>query len=177
MQKSPNLLKVLLALFLVALVLSSCGRERRGGFVLVSNCPAVGVIEHLNAITRFKGSGQTNQNVVFDAHISDLDVTCSEGGSVTTDISFSIRGKKGPAFEGQTPDIRYYVVIIRDNYLVTNKQVYTTRLNFRPGSDTASVRERLVQTFDNFEEPRRYDYEVLIGFEVSPEELAFNVVR
>ena len=61
--------------------------------------------------------------------------------------------------------------------MITHKKVYTTRINFKPDSDTAGVNETLVQTFNDFEEPRRNDYEVLIGFEVTAEELRFNVVR
>ncbi len=170
-------LKITVSVILIAFILASCGTKRKGGKILVSNCPAVGVVENLNALTRFNGQSQTNQDVVFDAVITDVEVRCSEGGSVTSDISFSIRGKKGPAFQGSAQTLTYYVVIIRDNYFVTNKKVYTTQLAFDGRSDTAGVRERVVQTFNSFEEPRRYDYEILIGFEVSPEELQFNVTR
>lgn len=166
------------ALLLISLVLASCGSTKLSrGMILVSNCPAVGVIDHLNTITRFNGLGQTNTDVVFDASITDLKTTCREGASVSTEISFSIRAKKGVAFEGQSHVLSYYVVVLRDNHMITHKKVYTTRINFKPGSDTAGVRETLIQTFNNFEEARRYDYEVLVGFEVTPEELQFNVVR
>ena len=81
------------------------------------------------------------------------------------------------AFDGQSHVLSYYVVVLRDNHMITHKKVYTTRINFKPGSNTAGVHETLVQTFNDFEEARRYDYEVLIGFEVTAEELRFNVVR
>jgi hypothetical protein len=172
-------LKFVASILLISLVLVSCGNKQqlKRGVVLVSNCPAVGVIDHLNSITRFNGKGQTNADVVFDANITNLEAKCSEGSSVATEISFSIRAKKGVAFEGQSHVLSYYVVVLRDSHMITHKKVYTTRINFKPGSDTAGVREVLVQTFNNFEEPRRYDYEVLVGFEVTPEELQFNVVR
>lgn len=179
MNKTFNSIKIVAGILLIALVLTSCGGGKKlsRGMILVSNCPAVGVIDHLNTITRFNGQGQTNADVVFDASITNLEANCSEGSSVSTEISFSIRAKKGSAFEGQSHVLSYYVVVLRDSHMITHKKVYTTRINFKPGSDTAGVRETLVQTFNNFEEPRRYDYEVLVGFEVTPEELQFNVVR
>lgn len=179
MLKTLNSLKFIASLLLISLVLASCGGSKKlgRGLILVSNCPAVGVIEHLNTITRFNGNGKTNADVVFDANITNLESKCSEGGSVSTEVSFSIRAKKGVAFEGQSHVLSYYVVVLRDNHMITYKKVYTTRINFKPGSDTAGVRETFVQRFNDFEEARRYDYEVLIGFEVTPEELEFNVVR
>jgi hypothetical protein len=178
MNKTFKSVKIVAGLLLIALVLTSCGGKKMNrGMIQVSNCPAVGVIDHLNTITRFNGQGQTNGDVVFDATIVDLEANCSEGGVVSTEISFSIRAKKGVAFEGQFHQLTYYVVVLRDSHMITHKKVYTTRVNFKTGSNTAGVRETLVQTFNSFEEPRRYDYEILVGFEVTPEELQFNVVR
>jgi len=178
MKKTLSPLKFVASLLLISLVLSSCGGKKMSrGLIQVSNCPAVGVIDHLNTITRFNGQGLTNADVVFDANITNLESNCSEGSSVSTEISFSIRAKKGVAFDGQSHVLSYYVVVLRDNHMITHKKVYTTRINFKPGSDTAGVHETLVQTFNDFEEPRRYDYEVLIGFEVTAEELRFTVVR
>jgi len=170
-------IKIGLTVLLIGFLAVSCSNKRSGGKILVSNCPAVGVIDHLNSLTRFDGQAYTNQNVVFDAFITDVETKCSEGSSVSTNIDFSIRAKKGPASNAQTYNLTYYVVIIRDNYQITNKQTFTTQVRFAPGQDTAAVREHIVQSFASFEDPRRYDYEVLIGFEVSPDELEFNVVR
>lgn len=178
MNKTFNSIKIVAGLLLITLVLSSCNKKQMSrGMILASNCPAVGVIDHLNTITRFNGQGQTNADVVFDANIINLEANCSEGSAVSTEISFTIRAKKGVAFDGKSHVLSYYVVVLRDNHMITHKKVYTTRINFKPGSDIAGVRETLIQTFNNFEEPRRYDYEVLVGFEVTPEELQFNVVR
>ncbi len=172
-----SILKLGLGLVFIAITLTSCSNKRAGGIVLVSNCPAVGLVEHLNALTLFDGETYTNRDVVFDAYITDLDVSCTQGSSVVSDISFSIRAKKGPAFKGTTYNLTYYVVIIRDNYQLTNKKTFTTQINFKPGSDTTGVREHLRQTFASYEQPKRYNYEILIGFELTPEELEFNVAR
>lgn len=176
MTDTMKIFRVAAFALLAGLVLVSCSKKR-GPVVLVPNCPAVGIVKYMGTLTRFDDKAQTNDDVVFDAYISDLAEDCSEGGSVVTDVSFTIRAKKGPAFSGSTHTVNYYVVVIRDNYLVVTKKRYSAQINFAPGKDTASVRETIRQTFESYEMPKRYDYEVLIGFEVSPEELQFNVTR
>ena len=171
-----TILRIVAFAFLAGLALASCSRKN-GPIVVVPNCAGVGIVKYMGTLTRFNNQGQTNEDVDFEAYITDLDQECSEGNTVETDISFTIRGKKGPAFSGADKTINYFVVVIRDNYLVVTKKKFTTRLHFKPGSDTASVRETIRQTFDDYNMPRRYDYEILVGFEVSPDELEFNVTR
>jgi len=162
-------------IFLTGVILASCGQTKR--FIFVANCPAVGVVSHMGAVTRFNSDQQTNENVIFDAVITDVESACDDQTDVNTTISFTVQARRGPAMVGEVHNVTYYVVVIRDNYLVTNKKKFTTQLNFSGGVDKASVRETLIQRFDNFEMPKRYDYEVMVGFELSPEELQFNVIR
>jgi len=162
-------------LLMGGLLVASCGQTKN--YVRVANCPAVGVVSHMGTLTRFNSDQQTNENVIFDAVITDVEYSCNDETAVDTTISFSIQGRRGPAMRDETQDITYYVVVIRDNYLVTAKQKFTTRLDFSGGRDKTGVRETVIQRFDNFEMPKRYDYEVFVGFELEPEELQFNVVR
>ena len=160
---------------LTGVLLASCGQTKQ--FVMVTNCPAVGIVAHMGTVTRFNSDQQTNKDVIFDATISDIEYNCDDQDAVNTTISFTIQGRRGPAMQSAVHNLTYYVVVIRDNYLVTTKKKFTTQLNFSGGADKASVRETFVQRFDNFEMPKRYDYEVMVGFELTPEELQFNVVR
>ncbi len=157
--------------FLVA----SCGQT--SSFIRVTNCPAVGIVAHMGTLTRFNSAQQTNENVIFDAAITNLEYNCDDRTAVDTTISFSIQGRRGPAMGNEVQNLTYYVVVIRDNYLVTAKKKFTTQLNFSGGRDKAGVRETVVQRFTDFEMLKRYDYEVYVGFELAPEELQFNVVR
>ena len=132
---------------------------------------------HMGTLTRFNSAGQTNENVIFDAAITDIEFNCDDQTAVATTISFSVWGRRGPAMKNEVQNLTYYVVVIRDNYLVTAKKKFTTQLNFSGGRDKAGVRETVIQRFSDFEMLKRYDYEVFVGFELAPEELQFNVVR
>ena len=158
------------------LFLASCN-QRENEVVTIKNCPAVGAVSHMTTLTRFSGPEKTNNQVQFDAYLTNLDYDCDDADRVNTTISFTINAKRGPALQNNVQTINYYVVVIRDNYLVTAKQTYSTQIRFSPGQETAGVRETILQQFDDAQILRRYDYEVLIGFELAPDEIHFNVVR
>ena len=159
-----------------ALTLTSCGQRR--GVVNIPNCPAAGLVAHTASLTRFAGETATSADLAFDATITDLDSNCIEGeAAVETTISFSIIARKGPALQNPVQEVRYFVAVVRDDYQVTNKRTFTTELRFAPGKDTAGVRETVVQTFEDFKIPQRYRYEILIGFQLSPEEIKFTTIR
>jgi hypothetical protein len=160
---------------LTGFLVASCGQSKT--FIRVANCPAVGIVAHMGTLTRFNSAGQTNENVIFDAVITNLEFDCDDQTAVDTTISFSIQARRGPAMGNEVQNLTYYVVVIRDNYMVTAKQKFTTRLNFSGGRDKAGVRETVVQRFTDFKMLKRYDYEVFVGFELAPEEFQFNVTR
>ena len=162
-------------LLVSGLLVASCGQQK--SFVRVANCPAVGVLSHMGELTRFGGAQQTNDNIMFDAVIADLDYICADQDSVVTEVSFSIQAQRGPALNNDVQTLTYFVVVIRDNYMVTAKKKFTTQVRFAPGQTTAGVRETVVQRFADFEIPKKYHYEIFVGFELSPEEFKFNVVR
>ena len=157
------------------LVVSSCNKQLE--YVSIGGCPAVGVLSHMGSLTRFNSSQQTTDNVVVDATIAELDFNCLESSTIETTISFSIQATRGPAMTSDVQTFTYVVVVLKDNYMITAKKKITTQIRFAPGQRTAGVRETFVQRFDNNDGPLRYDYEVFVGFELSPEELKFNVVR
>lgn len=160
----------------LAVVLGSCGQRK--GVVRIPNCPSAGLVAHTGSLTRFNGEGTTSADAAFDATITDLRFNCAEGETaVETTISFSIVARKGPALQNPVQDVRYFVVVLRDDYQITAKRTFTTQLRFTPGKDTAGVRETVVQRFEDFNMPKRYRYEILIGFELTSEEIKFTTIR
>ena len=166
----------LLLVLVFSFLLASCGNQNPN-IVTIENCPAVGAVSHMTALTRFAGPEKTNDQVEFDAYLTDLDSECRDNDGVTTTISFTINAKRGSALQNNVQTINYYVVVIRDNFLITAKQSYSTQIRFSPGQQTAGVRETILQRFDDSQTLKRYDYEVLVGFELEPDEFQFNIVR
>ena len=159
----------------LALLLSSCSTNPFQ--VVISNCPAVAVLSNTGNLTRFKGAGRDADDVAFDATITGVQVDCDEGNDVLVELNFAIVARKGPAMSEGAVTIPYFVVLMRDNNLITAKKIYESTLTFRSGSDRAGVQETIVQRFEDVAIPRRYDYEIMIGFQLTPDEVIYNVLR
>lgn len=168
----------LLALLCAFMALASCGQKKRMGVIKIPNCPAVGFVAHTSSLTRFTGDTLSSEDVAFDALLTDLDFKCVESTkAIETTISFTIDARKGPALKNFAQEVRYFVVVLRDDYQITNKRSFSTEIQFNSKNDTANVRETVVQRFEDITAPARYRYEVLIGFELSPEEIKFTTIR
>lgn len=168
----------LLACLTALIALTSCGQKKRLGVMKIPNCPAVGFVAHTSSLTRFSGNALSSGDVAFDALLTDLDFKCVESQkSIETTVSFTVDARKGPALKNLVQEIRYFVVVLRDDYQITNKRSFSTEIRFNSQEDTAAVRETIVQRFEDVAAPARYRYEVLIGFELSPEEIKFTTIR
>jgi hypothetical protein len=145
--------------------------------VVQINCPAVAIVSNTGTVTHFQGDGRNMDDVLYNATISSLNSSCQQEGSIRFDVAFHINAEAGPKFKDDSITLPYYVVLLRDNHLITAKKVYQTTLYFSPGATHAAKTETIVQTFDNIDIASRYDYELLIGFQLSPEEVSYNALR
>ena len=159
----------------LALVVTACSSNPF--MVTTSNCPAVAVLANSGTLTRFAGAERNADDVAFNASITGINTKCDEGKDVTLDMTFAIVASRGPAFQGGTVRVPYFVALMRDNHLITAKKIYEAELTFSEGSDRAAVREHVIQHFEDVAIARRYDYELIIGFQLTPDEITYNVLR
>lgn len=144
------------------------------------NCPAVSVVANTGTLSFFEGEERNAGDLTMNASISGVDTSCRQGEEGTELIvRFNIIGTRGPAMgEGaRSIPLNYFVVLMRDNYQITGKQVYDVSLNFQAGETTAGSRETIRQVFDDISVARRYDYELLVGFQLTSDQLAYNILR
>lgn len=160
------------------LAVAACG-NKNPFLVTVSNCPAVAVVSYTGTVTKFKGMGRNVGDVIYNATITDLRVDCDEDDEtgIFQRVSFAIIASKGPAFAGQELDLPFFAVLLRDNSLITNKRIFPSKMQFDSGSDRVVLRHSITQTLPDIDIARRYDYELLIGFDLTPNEIAYNALR
>ena len=92
-------------------------------------------------------------------------------------LRFRIVATRGPALRDEVVEVPYFVAVMRDNGEIVAKKIYRTRLVFAGGAKRAETVEEILQTIPSIEQARRYDYELLVGFQVKTDDLIFNVVR
>ena len=159
---------------LILLVLAACNSNPLE--VIISRCPAVAVVGDAGTITRFKGDGREQEDITLTATIANITTQCNESDDVNARVTFDVLARTGPSFTGDSVTLEYFVAVLKDNSQLISKKRYTTTLYFdRAGNaDSRQVIEAYVPTI---EQARRYNYEVLLGFQATPDEVYFNLIR
>jgi hypothetical protein len=153
--------------------LSACGPDRPQ---FAPACPQTGILSDAADITTFRGTGTDLTDMVVDGRITGLSGKCSSPDldHLQTQISVDMELGRGPAMTGRTADITYFVSVARGDTIL-DKRDYTLHVAF----DNTGGRVRLTgETIDiALPIPGKVtgaDYRILVGFQLSPAELAFN---
>lgn len=170
---------------LLLLVFSGCDRfratERERLALLGPSCPPSGVLADATAVSKLMPGSplpdiQDPTNVIYSAEISRPVLECDfdrENITLSLDMSFTIRALRGTAGAADPP-LEFFVSIIDLDENVLVKNVYRYQPNFgnnRAVQWTQNVRDLAVPME---KDTRPGDYEILIGFQLTPDELAYN---
>ena len=138
---------------------------------------------HSSASQKFEencsSDGQSFQNVGFTGQIANVRSLCRYVGDnpITGDVDITFNLGRGPAAEGQSEAVyQYWMAITRKNIAVIDKQTFPLQVTFPEGSDRVTV----TKSVEDFVISRANDttsgenFEIIVGFEVTPEQRAFN---
>jgi len=146
-------------------------------------CPVTAVLADAVTVTKLRPgtpAGPLNPaNVAFTAEMSQAMLDCDydpEQNSLVMDIEFAVKGTRGPAAMGPDPQLDFFVAVIDADNNVVTKSVF--RASPAMAGRATNV---FTQNVANFSVPlamdtRPYDYEILTGFQLTPDELAYNRV-
>ena len=141
-------------------------------------CPYVKVLYDASRYAEFKENKETMSNVGYTGEIQGINATCEyksdEPIRVKMDIGFSLG--RGPQSQSSTKSYRYWVAVTTRNQAVLTRQDFEVQAEFPAGADRVNVIERI----DPITIPRAKattsgdNFEVLVGFDVTPEMAEFN---
>ncbi|MBP2158693.1 MULTISPECIES: Tat pathway signal sequence domain protein [Asticcacaulis] len=141
-------------------------------------CPYVKVLYDAARYHEFKDNREATSAAMWTGEINGVTSDCAYKGSdpieVAMDIGFSLG--RGPQADGQTKTYRYWVAVTEKDATVLAKQWFDLPVTFAPGQQRTDVNTRL----DGIVIPRAdvsvsgSNFEVLVGFEVTPQMAAFN---
>jgi hypothetical protein len=141
-------------------------------------CPYVKILYDAARTIGFKDNKQASGNVMFSGELEGLVADCSYKNDdpirVQTNITFLFG--KGPQAPTNKNTYTYWVAVTDRNKEVLDKQYFTIDVIFAPGVDRVID----VQKIQNISIPRASktvsgdNFEVLVGFDVTPEQAAFN---
>lgn len=142
-------------------------------------CPRVAIVRGADEVTRFReGVGQDLTDVTSRAILADFTGGCEPGAEqVSVDLNLILAAEKGPALQGDSADYRYFVAVADSQGTVLAKEEFDTTVAFPAGQSRAGTVEELSQTIPLAEGRGAGDYQILLGFQLTPQELSYNRSR
>lgn len=141
-------------------------------------CPFVRILYDAARYVEFEGGQQSATAVGFTGELEGVEAECvyREADPISIDMNILFSLGRGPQADGSQHTYRYWVAVTERNSAILAKQYFDLPVTFEPGQDRTLVTEAI----RNLTIPRRdiavsgANFEVLIGFEVTPEMAEFN---
>lgn len=157
----------------LAVALAGCGLLDREP---LRACPSVAVLKDAASATQFvSGPGRDLLDVRFEAEFGNLQSACKyDKARLSVTLVLELLALKGPAVDAEVADFPFFVSITDRADQILAKEVFQSRIEFARERRRAGVREEIEQTLQLPAGKQGDDFEVLIGFQLSPEQLAYN---
>ena len=164
------------AALLSAALLGGCAPTRIEDRLV--SCPQLSLPADVADLTRhLPGTPPDLSTLVLDARITAVDGDCRRGRrdqSVETAIALRMRVDRGPAAQGRQAQLPWFVAVLEGDQILS-RQSYVLPVTFAPNTTRAEVSTQRVDVSFPVRPGRRVqDLRVLVGFQLSPEELEVN---
>ncbi len=143
----------------------------------VGPCPVAGVLFDVERLVEVEGE-ELHANIGYTGSIEGVNSYCRyvDDNPITMELEIEFAFGRGPKAQGQQKTFEYFVAVTRRDRVVLAKQVAPITVKFGANQDVVRVTEKV----EGIVIPRATptvsgtNFEVLVGFELTPEQLAFN---
>lgn len=149
--------------------------------LLQSPCPQVELVDDLSSISDFTTpTGMIHENLVSRVDLSSAESTCKlSGNTAIVDLKIIFNGILGPKGKMKSSDkpffsYPYFVAVTAPNGKIMAKEIFAAPLSYNVNENEHSYYENLRQIIPIKNKNMANRYRILIGFQVSPEQLAYN---
>lgn len=160
-------------LLLAVLLLAACSAtpDKRP-----DSCPRVALLADAADLVRYRGAGRDVTDLLLMARITAVPATCANGGDgiVDTTLRISDTVVRGPAAPGRAASITPFISVVEGDRLLDQLD-YPQAIVFPPNQDRVALTSgEIVLHIPNTADHPASTKRVLIGFRLTPEELAIN---
>lgn len=152
-------------------LLAACAND------LGPRCPNVAVLADAGTISTYRDPGRDLTDLLFSAQITDLSGACGptdDGQALKTSVTLHLNATRGPASRLGSADLPSFVALTRGDRIL-DKQVFPLHIDFPPNTDTLLLSTQpVILTVPTPKGVTGPDYTVLVGFQLTPEQLARN---
>jgi hypothetical protein len=155
-----------------AVVLSACNRTP-------PPCPRATILSEGSSVTKFRdGTGRDLTDVTAQADIVDVAVECSyDRGGVDVAMQLAIAATRGPADRARVADFDYFVAVADAQRNILAKEVFRVRFQFPQTQSRVGQIEEIAPRIPLKDRADGVTYQIVVGFQLSPEELEWNRTR
>lgn len=141
-------------------------------------CPYVKVLYDAGRYVEFEDGKESAANVGWSGEIQGVSAGCqyTDANPIKVQVELLFSMGRGPSAVGQAKTYRYWVAVTQRNQAIIAKEYFDLPVTFAAGEDRVYVRD----TVANVTIPRASadtsgaNFEILIGFDVTPQMAAFN---
>ncbi|OLF80854.1 hypothetical protein AWH62_14135 [Maricaulis sp. W15] len=141
-------------------------------------CPSALSLYDAHRIVELRDGEVAYENVGFTGEVLAVRSLCSYYGErpILANLEIDFGFGRGPAAQGRERTYEFFVAITRRDMAVIEKEIFPIRVRFDADED----RVFLTETIDAISIPRADEgtsgtnFEILVGFELTDEQLAFN---
>jgi hypothetical protein len=168
-----------LALFAAPLLLGACETLNSINFnpkpEAPPPCPRAVVGENAGRLTRFSGAGKDAANVVFKAEIGDLTGTCGyDDNTIDVDMQVQLIATRGPAATQDTAKFNYFVAVARNDKTILSRDSFDAEIELPADKTKNGTADEIQQTIPLPKGETGADLTIIVGFEMTPDELEYN---
>ena len=166
-------LRAVLAVSALGLLVSGCGLFCKD---VKYRCPAVFILDDARELTRFKpGPGRDITDILFQAEIVNFVGDCDyDEGKAEIQLSVQIRVERGPANKGREVAFDYFVAMPQFQSQTEGKSVFSVAGVFEGNLTRMQYQDDLEMTIPVKAPTDGAALEIVLGFQLTPEELKFN---
>lgn len=153
------------------------GSER----LLTDSCPRIQIVDDLGSLSDFTDQYRMNlEHLIARMDINKGKSSCDiANSSATVDMTLKFVATLGPKARQSANDkpfltYPFFVAITGPNGKILAKEVFAVSMGFDKGQNTRTHTEYLRQIIPIKGPDVAYHYQVLVGFQLSPEQLAYN---
>ncbi len=143
-------------------------------------CPTGAALAEASTVTKLRpGGGKDLTDVVMTAELAKPKVSCDydkDENKVSASFSFPVTVKRGPAATNAPLTLSYFAAVVDADNNVLTKQTFTRDISLDQNATSFSeTPDGMTFTIPKGKKP--VGYEVLVGFQLTRDELAYNRER
>lgn len=145
----------------------------------VGPCPLMGVLYDTARVVQFsEANNQRYANISFTGEMQGVRGLCRyvDADPITMSMDIDMAFGRGPAATSDRQTYRYWVAVTRRGRAPIEKVYFDVNVRFPRGEQVVNVRERIEEIVipRANEEISGENFEILVGFDLTPEQLQFN---